>query len=139
MESFDHYSIVIALNHLIDAVDATNQTSLFKDYFMPVFVVILSAITAYIIAIRGYQFQETAKTERMKADLLNSIILQMQVMKASLISVKQNYCEDLTTHPIQRSLNVPMMPIKIEKVNFKPHELAQLLYMRNIDLEKIRG
>ncbi|KHT13042.1 hypothetical protein RC94_02210 [Pectobacterium brasiliense] len=136
MKSFDHYSIVFALNHLIDAVDAANQTNFFKDYFMPVFVVILSAITAYIIAIRGYQYQEASKTERMKADLINTVILQMQIMQSNLIAVKKNYCEDLTTHPIQRALNVPIMPIKIETVNLKPHELAQLLYVRKIDFEK---
>ncbi|HBC2535931.1 TPA: hypothetical protein I3946_000667 [Enterobacter cloacae] len=74
MKPFDPYSIVIAVNQLADVVNEASQTNLFKDYFMPVFVVILSSITAYIIAIRGYQFQEAAKNERMKADTLNSIL-----------------------------------------------------------------
>ncbi|MEB7712346.1 hypothetical protein NGC32_06350 [Kluyvera cryocrescens] len=136
MKSFDLYSIAIAINHLTDVVNEASQTNFFKDYFMPVFVVILSAITAYFIAIRGYQFQESAKNERMKADTLNSIVLKMQSMQASLIATKQNYFDSLGTHPVQRALNVPVMPARIEHVNFEANALAQLIYTKNHDIEK---
>lgn len=136
MKPFDPYSIVIAVNQLADVVNEVSQTNLFKDYFMPVFVVILSSITAYIIAIRGYQFQEAAKNERMKADTLNSIVLKMQSMQASLIATKQNYFESLGSHPIQRALNVPIMPTRLEYANFAANELAQLLYTKNHDIDK---
>lgn len=136
MKTFDYYSIVIALNHLTDVVDAASQTNLFKDYVMPVFVVILSAITAYLIAIRGYRFQEASRNERAKADSLNTITLQMQNMQSNLIAIKQNYCEDIEFHPMQRALNVPTMPIRIETVNFKSNELVQLLHASNVDIEK---
>lgn len=136
MKPFDPYSIVIAVNQLADVVNEASQTNLFKDYFMPVFVVILSSITAYIIAIRGYQFQEAAKNERMKADTLNSIVLKMQSMQASLIATKQNYFESLGSHPIQRALNVPIMPTRLEYANFAANELAQLLYTKNHDIDK---
>lgn len=136
MKSFDPYSIVIALTHLTDSVNSANETNFFKDYFMPVFVVILSAITAYIIAIKGYKFQDASRNERIKVDALNEVILQMQNMQANLIAVKQNYCNQLPAHPLQRALAVPTIPIQIDKVTFKSHSLAQLLYARNVDIEK---
>ncbi|GEM_PF-1935038 len=136
MKSFDPYALVVAVNHLTDVVNAASETNFFKDYFMPIFVVMLSAITAYFIAIRGYQFQEAAKNERMKADTLNSIILKMQSMQASLIATKQNYFESLGAHPVQRALNVPIMPTQFEYVSFAANELAQLLYTKIHDIEK---
>ncbi|TCQ90229.1 hypothetical protein EC840_10321 [Rahnella sp. JUb53] len=136
MKSFDHYSIVIALNHLTDVVGAASQTNLFKDYIMPVFVVLLSAVTAYFIAIRGYRYQEIARNERIKADALNTIILQMQVMQSNLIAIKQNYHDVLGSHPLQRALNIPTIAVVIDVVDFKPNEIAQLLYARKNDVEK---
>ena len=136
MKSFDHYSIVIALNHLTDVIGEASQTNLFKDYIMPVFVVILSAVTAYFIAIRGYKFQEASRNERAKADALNTIMLQMQNMQSNLIATKYNYSDDLETHPLQRALNVPTISARIETATFKPNELAQLLYADKVDIEK---
>ena len=66
MKSLDPYSIVVAVNHLTDVVgqltsivDEAGQTNLLKDYAMPIIVVALSALTAYFIAIRGYQYKES--------------------------------------------------------------------------------
>jgi ABC-type multidrug transport system fused ATPase/permease subunit len=136
MISFDPYSIVIALNHLTDAVNIASQTNMFKDYIMPVFVVLLSALTAYFIAIRGYQYQEASKNERAKVDVLNKIILQMQNMQANIVAIKVNYFDSLETHPLQRALCIPMMPARIEAVTFESNELVQLLYSRKLDLDK---
>lgn len=71
----------------------------------------------------------------MKADTLNSIVLKMQSMQASLIATKQNYFESLGSHPIQRALNVPIMPNRLEYANFAANELAQLLYTKNHDID----
>ncbi|HBM2513292.1 TPA: hypothetical protein QCD44_004404, partial [Enterobacter hormaechei] len=67
MKSLDPFSIVIALNHLSDVVTTASNVNIFKDYFMPIFVVFLSAGTAYIIALKGYQYQELYKNEKNKA------------------------------------------------------------------------
>lgn len=136
MNSLDPYSLVIALNHLTDVVETASQTNFFKDYFMPLVTVTISAVTAYFIAIEGYKFQDASRNERNKADTLNEVILQMQNMQANLIGVKQNYCNDLSTHPLQRAMSVPTLPIQVDKVSFKPHSLAQLLYARKVDIEK---
>jgi len=136
MKPFDPFSIVIAINQLTDVVNQASQPNVFKDYIMPVFVVILSAITAYFIAIRGYQFQEAAKNERMKADTLNSIVLKMQTMQGNLIATKKNYFVKLGSNPIQRALSIPIMPSKLEPVRFPTNELAQLIYTKNTDIEK---
>jgi hypothetical protein len=136
MKSFDPYSIVIALNHLSDLVENASITNYWKDYVMPIIVVALSSLTAYLIAMKGFQFQEQYKNEKNKADNLNTIILQMQGMHASLIGIKQNYHRDLTSNPIQRALNVPLMPLKVEPVSFKMSELAQLLYAKKTEPDK---
>lgn len=134
--SFDPYSIVLALNHLADVVNAASQANLFKDYFMPVFVVLLSALTAYLIAIRGYQYQESSRNERAKVDILNKTILQMQNMQANLIAVKCNYYTSLELEPVQRALNVPVMPVKLDVVTLESNELVQLLFSRKLDIKK---
>ncbi|MGX5864287.1 hypothetical protein ACWKSU_17705 [Enterobacter cloacae] len=136
MKSFDPYSIIIALNHLSDLVESASITNYWKDYVMPIIVVALSSLTAYLIAIKGFQFQEQYKNEKNKADNLNALILQMQSMHTSLIGIKQNYHKDLTSHPIQRALNLPLIPLKIEPVSFKLSDLAQLLYAKGADLDK---
>jgi len=136
MKPFDPYALVVAVNHLTDVVNQASQPNLFKDYFMPIFVVMLSAITAYVIAIWGYKFQDAAKNERMKADTLNSIVLKMQTMQASLIATKKNYFENLGSNPIQRALSIPIMPLNLEHTSFAANELAQLIYTKNNDIEK---
>jgi hypothetical protein len=136
MKSFDPYSIVIALNDLKHVLSEANQANIFKDYVMPVFVVMLSAVTAYFIAIRGYQYQDASKNERAKVDVLNKIILQMQSMQANLIAIKSNYCRSLGVHPLQRALNIPVIPGRIESVTFESNELVQLLYANKLDVEK---
>ncbi|EOW6733110.1 hypothetical protein ACOZ0S_000553 [Cronobacter dublinensis] len=136
MKNFDPYSIVIALNQLNDLISAANQTNIFKDYIMPIFVVILSALTAYLIAIKGYEFQETSKNERSKADSLNKTVLQMQSMLSNLIATKRNYFDTLTENPMQRALNLPIMPMNLVPVEYEPNALAQLLYTRKVDTVK---
>ncbi len=136
MKSFDPYALVVAVNHLTDVVGKASEINLFKDYFMPIFVVMLSAVTAYFIAIRGYQYQESYKNEKAKADTLNQIILKMQGMQAHLIGVKRNYYQNLNTNPISRAMNFPPVPIQIECETLYLNELTQLLYFkeRNVDL-----
>lgn len=136
MNSLDPYSLVIALNHLTDVVETASQTNFFKDYFMPLVTVTISAVTAYFIAIEGYKFQDASRNERNKADTLNEVILQMQNMQANLIAMKQNYCNELSDHPLTRALSIPTIPMQVEKATFKPHSLAQLLYARHVDIEK---
>ncbi|ELY6224681.1 hypothetical protein ACXO4R_001097 [Cronobacter sakazakii] len=136
MKNFDPYSIVISLNQLNDLISAANQTNIFKDYIMPIFVVILSALTAYLIAIKGYEFQETSKNERSKADSLNKTVLQMQSMLSNLIATKRNYFDTLTENPMQRALNLPIMPMNLVPVEYEPNALAQLLYTRKVDTVK---
>ncbi|EOI5756809.1 hypothetical protein ACR3BZ_000023 [Enterobacter hormaechei] len=136
MKPFDPFSIVIAVNHLTDAVNEATQTNIFKDYAMPIIVVALSALTAYFIAIRGYQYQESYKNEKAKADTLNHIILKMQGMQANLIATKQNYFNKLETNPIQRAVNVPPMSASFEYESINLNELTQLLYAKKRDIEK---
>lgn len=127
MKSLDPFSIVIALNHLSDVVATASNVNIFKDYFMPIFVVLLSAGTAYIIALKGYQYQELYKNEKNKAATYNSLILQMQSMHASLITLKQNYFKKINSDPIQRAMNIPYMPLRINTVSLDMGELTQLL------------
>ncbi|MEG1090060.1 MAG: hypothetical protein RSE38_01975 [Acinetobacter sp.] len=136
MKPFDPFSIVIAVNHLTDAVNEATQTNIFKDYAMPIIVVALSALTAYFIAIRGYQYQESYKNEKAKADTLNHIILKMQGMQANLIATKQNYFNQLETNPIQRAVNVPPMSASFDYESINLNELTQLLYAKKRDIEK---
>ena len=136
MEFIDHYSLVIALNHLTDAIQTVTKENWLKDYIMPIFAVIISSVTAYFIAIRGYQFQEASRNERLKVDALNKIILQIQCMQSNLITIKQNYACELESHPLQRALNVPIIPANIDTVVFSPDELPQLLYSCKVDIEK---
>lgn len=135
MKPFDPYALVVAVNHLTDVVNTASETNLFKDYFMPIFVVLLSAVTAYFIAIRGYQYQESYKNEKAKADTLNQIILKMQGMQAHLIGIKKNYYKDLTTHPIQRAMNIPPIPAQLEYETLNLNELTQLIYAKNRNVE----
>lgn len=127
MKSLDPFSIVIALNHLSDVVATASNVNIFKDYFMPIFVVFLSAVTAYIIALKGYQYQELYKNEKNKAATYNSLILQMQSMHANLITLKQNYFKKINSDPIQRAMNIPFMPLRINSVSLDMGELTQLL------------
>lgn len=127
MKSLDPFSIVIALNHLSDVVATASNVNIFKDYFMPIFVVFLSAATAYLIAIKGYHYQELFRNERNKAATFNAIILQMQGMHANLITLKQNYFRRIKTHPVQRAVSFPFIPLRMENVSLNLSELAQLL------------
>ncbi|MFZ3618216.1 hypothetical protein ACOYA6_03120 [Leclercia barmai] len=136
MKPFDPYSIVIALNQLKDVVNEANQTNIFKDYAMPIIVVALSALTAYFIAIRGYQYQEAYKNEKAKADTLNQIILKMLAMQANLVATKQNYFDQLETNPVQRAVNVPPMSVSFEFESLNLSELTQLLYAKKRDINK---
>ncbi|MDR9963569.1 hypothetical protein KIF59_02675 [Enterobacter cloacae subsp. cloacae] len=128
---------MIAVNQLADVVNEASQTNLFKDYFYACF---RSHTFVNHCIYHRYTWLSNSrrpqKNERMKADTLNSIVLKMQSMQASLIATKQNYFESLGSHPIQRALNVPIMPNRLEYANFAANELAQLLYTKNHDIDK---
>lgn len=127
MKSLDPFSIVIALNHLSDVVASASNVNFSKDYIMPILVVFLSAATAYLIAVKGYHYQELFRNERNKAATFNTAIIQMQTMHANLITLKQNYFREIQTHPVQRAVNFPFIPLRIDNIMINMSELVQLL------------
>ncbi|WP_034455787.1 hypothetical protein [Buttiauxella noackiae] len=95
----DPYNMVVAVNNLNDTLKETNY---FKDYVLPIASLIVSGLFGYIIAIRGYKWQESVQNERMKVDAINKTILMFQDMQNNLIAIKTNYYDWLSHHPLQR-------------------------------------
>lgn len=102
----DPYNMVVAVNNLNDTLKETNY---FKDYILPIAGLILSGLFGYVIAIRGYKWQECVQNERMKVDTINKAILMFQDMQNNLTTIKSTYFDRLTHHPLQRVGNIQQM------------------------------
>lgn len=133
MKQLDPYSIVIALNHLSDVVNQTSQSNIIKDYLMPVLIVFLSSGTAYLIAQKGFRWQESAKNEKEKADTSNKLLSLFQLMQGLLAAIKVNYQNELQSNPIQRAMVIPVLAERFPHMDIEMEKLIQVLYTTPID------
>ncbi|MDL2126581.1 hypothetical protein QQ704_08055 [Klebsiella pneumoniae] len=103
---FDPYSLVVSINNL----NATlKEVDYFKDYILPIVSLIVSGIFGYIIAIRGYKWQECVQNERIKVDTINKTIMMFQDMQNNLVAIKATYSDGLSHHPLQRAGYMPFI------------------------------
>ncbi|SUI37452.1 hypothetical protein [Serratia marcescens] len=133
MKQLDPYSIVIALNHLSDVVNQTSQSNIIKDYLMPILIVFLSSGTAYLIAQKGFRWQESAKNEKEKADTSNKLLSLFQLMQGLLAAIKVNYQNELQSNPIQRAMVIPVLAERFPHMDIEMEKLIQVLYTTPID------
>ncbi|WP_348959267.1 hypothetical protein ABFV38_09720 [Enterobacter cloacae complex sp. Mu1197] len=142
MPSPDLFSIVIAINHLSDSVKETqeivkqvNNIDWSKDYIMPFLTLLLSAAVAYLSAKSGYRWQDKLLTNKLKIDTVNKTILGFQNMQGILLSLKGNYANNLSEHPLQRTIAVPQMIYSFSPLNLNYEHLLQVIMTNDISIK----
>ncbi|HBU7567195.1 TPA: hypothetical protein MC761_003804 [Enterobacter cloacae] len=142
MSNPDLFSIVIAINHLSDSVKETqeiikqaNSIDWSKDYVMPFLTLLLSAVVAYLSAKSGYKWQDKFLTNKLKIDTINKTILGFQNMQGTLLSLKSNYANNLSGHPLQRAIAVPNMIYSFSPLNLNYEHLLQVVMTNDIRIK----
>lgn len=135
MHNTDLFSIVVAINHLSDAVqqiqDAAkeaNNGSWLKDYIMPIGTLFLSAAIAYSSAKSGYKWQDKFLTNKLKIDTINKTFMGFQNVQGTLLSLKENYAsEELPSNPLQRIAAMPQMIYSFTPLTINYEHLLQVI------------
>lgn len=135
MHNTDLFSIVVAINHLSDAVqqiqDAAkeaNDGSWLKDYLMPIGTLLLSAAIAYFSAKSGYKWQDKFLTNKLKIDTINKTFMGFQNVQGTLLSLKENYAsEELPSHPLLRIAAMPQMIYSFSPLTINYEHLLQVI------------
>lgn len=83
-----------------------NEPSLFRDYLFPIVSGFFSAVLGAWVAYFALKFQERNQLEREKLVTCNEWTITMEGVFQSLIAFKENYCNEVHTHPFQRALSV---------------------------------
>lgn len=141
MHNTDLFSIVVAINHLSDAVqqiqDAAKEAGnvdVLKDYIMPVGTLVLSAVIAYYSAKSGYKWQDKFLTNKIKIDTINKTIMDFQNVQGTLLSIKANYIKNLGTHPLQRVGVMPHIIYSYKPLMINYEHLVQVIMTKDEDL-----
>lgn len=79
------------------------EASLIKDYFAPIFIPVLSAITGAFIAYWLYSRQEDFRVARERLDCGNKWLLIFAEMFTHLCQFKHAYLKNIGTHPLERA------------------------------------
>lgn len=143
MHNTDLFSIVVAINHLSDAVqqiqnaakEASNGSWL-KDYLMPIGTLLLSAAIAYFSAKSGYKWQDKFLTNKLKIDTINKTFLGFQNVQGTLLSLKENYASELlSAHPLQRIAAMPQMIYSFTPLTINYEHLLQVIMTDDENLQ----
>lgn len=134
MHNTDLFSIVVAINHLSDAVQQIQDTakeanngSWLKDYIMPIGTLFLSAAIAYSSAKSGYKWQDKFLTNKLKIDTINKTFMGFQNVQGTLLSLKENYANKLSSHPLQRIAVMPQMIYSFTPLQINYEHLLQVI------------
>ena len=110
---------------IVTAIESLRQEpNIFKDYIFPIasafFTSILGASIAYFVLNR----QENLQLEKEKLSAANKWTLDIERARSSLISIKNNYHNELKSHPMQRLASIPSIIFKPEPVIENFQDLA---------------
>jgi len=110
---------------IVKAIESL-QTNVIKDYILPVSTVLISGGLGVGSAYYAVDKQEKNRIEIEKIKVVNNTLLTAMDVRISLISIKENYVNGITNHPIERILSVPPIMISNSKVQI---ELASLTFI----------
>jgi len=110
---------------IVKAIESL-QTNVIKDYILPVSTVLMSGALGVGSAFYAVDKQEKNKIEIEKIKVINNTLLTAMDVRMNLISIKENYVDRITNHPIDRMLSVPPIMISDSKVQI---ELASLTFI----------
>lgn len=115
-------------NLIVGAIQSLKQESdPVKDYKFPVFTAFFSSLLGAFVAYFTIYHQEKVKTEKEKVKIINDWVLLAEGAMQSLIAIKQNYHEKLTTHPFQRTLSTRAFIHDTKKIDKNISELTFIL------------
>ncbi|MEZ8244145.1 hypothetical protein [Vibrio splendidus] len=115
----------IGTQEIVAAIESL-QSNPIKDYIMPMGGVFVSGLLGMGVAYYTVNRQEKTKLELHKVETINETLLLAQEMRARLISIKQNYVQNLNSEPISRMLAIP--PILLTEHRVEMH-LSRLAFM----------
>ena len=92
---------------IAQAIESLRSTkSVFHDYLFPLVSGFFSAILGAGVAYLTLRYQENFQLEKEKLQIANKWTIAVEGIISSLISFKQNYYEEITDDPMQRTLSV---------------------------------
>ncbi len=97
---------------LVAAIESL-QSNVLKDYILPIGSVLVSGALGCGVAYYTVNKQESTRIELEKIKSINNTLLSALNIRSSLISIKNNYFEHITSEPVDRMLNIP--PVLITK------------------------
>ena len=93
---------------IVNAIKSLKQEgNLFKDYLFPIASAFFSSILGFGIAYKLFFYQNSVLFEKDKMNAINKFTLLAEEARATLIAIKQNYHDKLTSNPIQRATKIP--------------------------------
>lgn len=110
---------------IVKAIEGLH-TNIITDYILPVGTVLVSGFLGAGVAYYSINRQEKTRIEIEKINSINSTILSATEVQSRLISIKENYIEQITDNPLNRMLSIPPILLKEEKVQINLAELSFL-------------
>ncbi|WP_324036723.1 hypothetical protein [Aeromonas caviae] len=107
-----------------------------KDYVFPSVISFSSTIFGAFAAFYAFNTQERNRIYIQNVDSLNEAILSANDAKNSLMAIKSNYHNNLTSNPFQRLLSVPRMILNCKPITF---QLSKLIFMTPSEENNIKS
>ncbi|UCM49683.1 hypothetical protein [Aeromonas caviae] len=107
-----------------------------KDYVFPSVISFSSTIFGAFAAFYAFNTQERNRIYIQNVDSLNEAILSANDAKNSLMAIKSNYHNNLTSDPFQRLLSVPRMILNCKPITF---QLSKLIFMTPSEENNIKS
>lgn len=103
---------------LVNAIESLQQQSNpFKDYMLPVITGFFSSILGALVAYFTLRHQDRINLEKERINTVNDWLLLVEGAMSSLVAIKSNYYEKLTSDPFQRTLVTPALIHSTKKLD----------------------
>ncbi|MBL0612618.1 hypothetical protein JD508_20620 [Aeromonas jandaei] len=107
-----------------------------KDYIFPSIISFSSAILGAFAAFYAVNIQERNRIHIQNVDALNEAILSANDAKNTLMAIKSNYHNELSSNPYQRLLAVPRIILNGKPIIF---QLSKLIFMTPSEVKDIKS
>ncbi len=113
------------ISMVVDAIESLKPApNYFKDYIFPIASALFTSVLGAGIAYFTLRHQESLSIEKQKMDTANKWTLQVEEARSTLIAIKGNYYDKLTSDPFQRVSAIPSILFHAEAISENYQELS---------------
>jgi hypothetical protein len=123
------------LNKIAEAIIGLQSNPL-KDYVFPSVMSLSSALLGAWAAFYAVNTQERDRNHIQNVDSINEFMLCANDARNTLIAIKSNYHDELSSHPCQRLLAVPRIITNGDHITF---QMSKLIFMTPSEISEIHS